>query len=105
MEVRLLPQCEKEIKKFPPAIKELLLDAIARLREGINLSMPLSRPMPSIGKGVHELRLKEASGIYRIVYVVITGRSIYLIHGFKKTSQKTPLLAIELARTRIKGLK
>ena len=34
------------------------------------LSMPLSRPMPSIGPGTHELRLRERSGAYRVVYVL-----------------------------------
>jgi phage-related protein len=49
----------KDIVKFPEEIKADLMDALAQLDVGIKLSMPLSRPMPSIGEGVHELRLKE----------------------------------------------
>ena len=66
----MIKQCEKELKNFPLSAKEDLADALALLDEGINLSMPLSRPMPSIGGGVHELRLKDRSGSYRVVYFI-----------------------------------
>lgn len=55
--ISITKQCEKELKHFPIAVKEDLADALALLDEGVNLSMPLSRPMPSIGSGVHELRI------------------------------------------------
>ena len=54
--ITIVKQCEKELKDFPIPVREDLADALAMLDEGINLSMPLSRPIPSIGKGVHELR-------------------------------------------------
>lgn len=92
----------REIKGFPEEIREDLADALARIDNGEMLSMPLSRPMPSIGKGVHELRLKDRSGIYRVVYALIYEGQVYILHAFKKTSQKTPLKNIELARKRLK---
>lgn len=54
-----LSRCHKEIAEFPEEVRSELADALARLDEGHILSMPLSRPMPLIGKGVHELRIKE----------------------------------------------
>lgn len=54
--ISIIRQCEKELKEFPEEIREDLADALALLDVGVNLSMPLSRPMPSIGKSVHELR-------------------------------------------------
>mgnify|MGYP001592181401 FL=1 len=57
--IEVLKQCQKEIQDFPLAIREDLADALARLDEGHSLSMPLSRPMPSIGRGVHELRFRD----------------------------------------------
>ena len=38
---------------------------------GLILAMPLSRPMPAIGRGVHELRLRDRSGQYRVIYALI----------------------------------
>ena len=63
--IHALKQCQKEIAGFPEEVREDLADALARLNEGHKLSMPLSRPMPSIGKSVHELRFRDRSGIYR----------------------------------------
>ena len=54
----VLPVCQREILSFPDDIRGDLADTLARLDAGLSLSMPLSRPMPIIGTGVHELRLK-----------------------------------------------
>lgn len=103
--ISLLPQCTKEIAEFPEEVREDLIDALARLEKGHILSMPLSRPMPSIGKGVHELRLRDRSGIYRVIYVLVGAGAIYLIHGFVKKDKKTPMPNIDLAKKRLKDLK
>ena len=75
---------------------------MARLDAGLMLSMPLSRPMPSIGRGAHELRLKDRSGVYRVVYALVRSGTIHVVHAFKKTTQQTPLRHMELARKRLK---
>ena len=55
----ILKACGREVREFPEEVRGDLADALARLDAGQTLVMPLSRPMPSIGKGVHELRLKD----------------------------------------------
>lgn len=67
--------------------------------------MPLSRPMPTIGRGVHELRLKERSGQYRVIYAVIEREVIYVLHAFKKTTKATPQRNIQLAQRRLKEVR
>ena len=94
--------CRREIEAFPEEIRGDLADALARLDAGLILSMPLSRPMPSIGRGVHELRLRDRSGAYRIVYALVHGGTVHVLHAFKKTTQGTPLKSLELARNRLK---
>ena len=61
--------------ELPASIRGDLADALARLDAGLGLSMPLSRPMPGIGRGVHEQRLKDRSGGYRVVYALIRSGS------------------------------
>ena len=51
MAIEFLKQCEKELLDCPEEVREDLADALARLERGHTLSMPLSRPMPSIGSG------------------------------------------------------
>ena len=100
-----LNQCQKEILEFPIAVREELADALARLAEGHTLSMPLSRPMPSIGKGVHELRFRERSGVYRVIYVLLGASEIWLIHAFMKKTAQTSPRNIELARKRLESVR
>ena len=103
--LEILKPCQREVKAFPTEIREDLADAVARLELGQTLSLPLSRPMPSLGKGIHELRLKDRSGIYRIIYFIIRANKIILVHAFKKTTQETPLQVLNTAKRRIKEVK
>jgi len=63
--------------------------------------MPLSRPMPSIARGVHELRLKDRSGQYRVIYALVLRGSIHVLHAFKKTTRATPQRNITVAQRRL----
>lgn len=57
--------------KTPPWSAEARREAgflLRRLQLGDLLSLPASRLMPSIGAAVHELRIKDASAEWRIVY-------------------------------------
>ena len=98
----VLAACRREVLLLPSEIRGDLADALARLDAGMKLSMPLSRPMPAIGAGVHELRLKDRSGQYRVIYAVIDRGVIYVLHAFKKTTATTPKRTMELARQRLK---
>ena len=102
--VTVIKQCTKEIGEFPEDVRGDLADAFARLDEGHKLSMPLSFPMPSIGRGVHELRLKDRSGIYRVFYWIAGINRIFVLHGFKKKTNKTPSKNMELAKKRMKEI-
>ena len=97
-------RCAREIEDFPLSVREDLADAIARLELGHTLSMPLSRPMPSIGRGVHELRLRDQAGAYRVVYVLASRIGVYVIAAFKKTSEQTLKRYLDVARKRLKEL-
>lgn len=102
MGIEILRQCEKEIADWPEDVREDLADAAARLERGHILSLPLSRPMPSIGSGVHELRFRDRSGIYRVIYFLAGSSRIWFLHAFKKTTQKTSPHNIAVAKERLK---
>jgi phage-related protein len=103
--IRSLKQCQREIADFPEEVREDLADALARLNEGHKLSLPLSRPMPIIGKGVHELRFRDRSGIYRVIYVLVGNGNTWLIHGFMKKTGTTPKANIDVAKKRLKEIR
>ena len=103
--VTVLKQCGKELNDFPEEVKGELADAVARLEIGHMLSMPLSRPMPSISKGVHELRFRDRSGVYRVVYYLAGVSTVYLLHAFMKKKGQTPRKNIEIAQKRLREVK
>ena len=100
----IVPACRRELDAFPTDVRSDLADVLARLDAGLMLAMPLSRAMPSIGRAVHELRLRDRSGHYRVIYALIRRGAVHVLHAFKKITQPTPRRHIDLARKRLKEM-
>ena len=62
------------------------------------------KPMPSIGRGVEEIRVWDDSGTYRVIYTARFRDAVYVLHAFHKKTQATPKKDIELARARFQQL-
>ena len=60
--------------------------------------------MTTVGAGVREIRLRDDSGIYRVIYITKLAERVFVLHCFQKKSQKTPRAAIDLASQRYKEL-
>ena len=58
------------------------------------------KPMPSIGKGVEEIRITDESVAYRVVYAARRADAVYVLHAFQKKTQATPKRDIETAKQR-----
>jgi len=61
------------------------------------------KPMPTIGRGVKEIRI-HVLGEWRIIYVAKLEDAVYVLHSFQKKSRKTSQQNIELARKRYKQI-
>jgi phage-related protein len=103
-ENRILSQPERELRKAP---KEVIMDAFSLLddlEQGKKLTLPVSKPLPSIYKGLHELRLSYKDGIYRVFYLIKIGDCIYVVHAMKKKTQKIDKKTKDLLLERIGSL-
>jgi phage-related protein len=90
--------------KTPPVGLEARRDMGAALRVlqgGGHLSMPVSRPMPSIGARCHELRVRDEGKQWRLIYRTDPD-AILVVDLFRKTTQKTPKQAIARCQQRLK---
>ena len=58
------------------------------------------KPLPSIGKGVEEIRVLESSGAYRVIYLARRADAVYVLHAFHKKTQRTPKNDLETATRR-----
>ena len=72
------------------------------LQEGETLSLPESRPMPSVGPRIHELRVRdrETRLTWRIFYRVDRD-AILVVEWFAKKTQRTPKRVIETCKARL----
>jgi phage-related protein len=59
-----------------------------------------SKSMPSIGKGVEEIRVWDDSGTFRVIYTTRLIDAVYVLHAFQKKSQAIARRDIEIARKR-----
>ncbi|EJN10396.1 Phage derived protein Gp49-like (DUF891) [Bradyrhizobium sp. YR681] len=60
--------------------------------------------MSSIGQGVQEIRIRDESGAFRVLYVAKFERAIYVLHCFQKKAQKTSKADLDVARLRYRDL-
>ena len=58
------------------------------------------KPMPAIGKGVEEIRVRDDTGAYRVIYTARLADAIYVLHAFQKKTQATSKRDIDLAKQR-----
>ncbi len=63
------------------------------------------KPMAVVGSGVREIRVRDTTGAYRVIYVATFANAIYVLHAFRKKTQRTSLRDITLARLRFRNLK
>ena len=103
--LRIHHQVESEIKNLDLATKSRLAELFLLLAAGENLGMPLSRPMPNIANGVHEIRLRDRCGLYRIFYYVKHHEAVLIFHFLNKKTQATPNHEIKIAKRRLESMR
>ena len=90
--------------KTPPFSAAGRLEAgalLRRLQGGEKLTMPQSRPMPTIGSRCHELRVADEARTWRVVYR-IDADAIVIADVFPKTTQQTPVRVIAECKRRLR---
>ena len=61
--------------------------------------------MPTVGQGVQEIRLRDSTGAFRVIYVARFAQAVYVLHCFQKKTQATSKGDIELANKRYRELR
>ena len=60
--------------------------------------------MKTVGRGVREIRIRETSGHYRVIYLANTESTVYVLHAFQKKTKQTRKSDIKLARYRLREI-
>ena len=59
------------------------------------------RPMPSIGAGAREIRVRERAGAFRVIYVATFADAVYVLHAFRKKTRQAAKRDVDLAASRL----
>lgn len=91
--------------RTPPFSKQARVETgflLRLLQKGEVLSLPRSRPMPSIGHGCHELRINDKNLTWRIIYRADTD-AVVILDVFEKKTRATPQRVIETGKRRLRA--
>lgn len=100
--IEFLGDSLRSLREFPDEAKQDAGYQLDRVQHG--LQPDDFKPMPTIGKGVEEIRVRDDSGSYRVIYTARLADAVYVLHAFQKKTQATSKRDIELARLRFAQL-
>ena len=96
--VRFVGSAKDELAAFPKS---------ARTRAGYELFMVQVgrnpddwKPMAGLGPGACEIRVRDPTGAYRVIYVARFADAVYVLYAFHKKTQKTARVDLDLAKQR-----
>ncbi len=62
------------------------------------------KPVPSVGQGVREIRIRDAAGAFRVIYLATWADAVYVLHCFQKKTRKISKTDLNLATARYRAL-
>jgi phage-related protein len=96
--VRFLGDSLRALQEFPEEARRSAGLELQFVQRG--LAPRDSKPMPSIGKGVEEIRIWDKSGSFRVIYAARIESAVYVLHAFQKKTEQTRKRDIDTARAR-----
>lgn len=90
------------LREFPKEARRQAGFQLDRAQRGLE---PFDwKPMASVGSGVREIRVRDESGAYRVLYLAKLEDAVYVLHCFQKKTQTTAKRDIDLAQKRYREL-
>ncbi|CDX60087.1 conserved hypothetical protein [Mesorhizobium plurifarium] len=87
-----------DLRAFPNSARR---EAGYQLDKVQNEQLPTDwKPMTTVGKGVLEIRIRDETGAFRVIYTAKFADAIYVLHCFQKKTQKTSKTDLDLAAKR-----
>lgn len=100
--IRFLGNALKCLRDFPDEARQDAGYQLDKLQRG---GQPDDfKPLPSIGKGVEEIRIWDDAGTYRVIYTAHMADAVVVLHAFQKKTQTTSKRDLETARERFAQL-
>jgi len=93
---------KEDLMAFPVTARQDAGRQLRRLQQG---KEPVDwKPMKSIGSGVAEIRIQDAAGAFRVIYIAKLEDVVFVLHCFQKKSQRTSQRDLDLAASRLRSV-
>jgi phage-related protein len=100
--VRFVGGALDDLRAFPVTARRDAGYLLGRVQGGLDPGD--WKPMASIGPGVREIRIRDESGAFRIIYVASVRDAVDALHAFQKKTQQTLKRDLDLAAGRLKQI-
>ncbi|MCU6667675.1 type II toxin-antitoxin system RelE/ParE family toxin [Enterobacteriaceae bacterium H4N4] len=91
-----------DLRCFPEEVRKDAGYQLHRLQAGLEAAD--WKPMPELGRGVEEVRLRGYSGAFRIIYLARFEQAVYILHCFMKKTQRTSGHDKRIAKVRFQSV-
>ncbi len=100
--VSFLGSALDDLRAFPSSARREAGYQLDKVQNGL---FPTDwKPMPSVGQGVQEIRIRDHGDAFRVIYVARFRDAVYVLHCFQKKTQKTRKTDLDLAKSRYREL-
>jgi len=100
-DLRFIGTSLEDLSRFPAEAKRAAGFELWQVQSGLDPSD--WKPMSSVGIGVREIRI-HVGGEWRLLYVTKFAQAVYVLHAFRKKTQRTPQSDIDLAARRYREI-
>ena len=87
-----------DLRSFPVPARREAGHQLDRVQRGYDADD--WKPLPGVGAGCREIRIRDKSGAFRVIYVAKFADAVYVLHCFQKKTQRTPKRDLDLAARR-----
>lgn len=101
-QIKFLGGSLAELRDFPEAARKEAGIQLHKIQLGLEPSD--WKPMATVGPGVREVRIGDAAGAFRVLYVTNIGDAVYVLHAFENKTQQTAKRHLDLAMLRLKQI-
>ena len=101
-EVRWVGSSYDDLIAFPKAPRKEAGFQLGKLQAGLD---PTDwKPFDEVGSGTREIRISDAKGIFRVMYVAKFEEAVYVLHCFQKKTQTTSKQDKDIATARYRAV-
>ena len=101
-EIRWVGSSYTDLLAFPKQPRREAGFQLGRVQAGLDLTD--WKPFDEVGAGTREVRISDAKGIFRVMYVAKFDEAVYVLHCFQKKTQATSKQDKDIAAMRYRAV-